>query len=29
MKGELSKSQDFYHKIIEFGIKDQSYISEL
>ena len=27
MKGELSKSQDAYHKIIEFGIKDQFYIN--
>ena len=27
MNGELSKSQDAYHKIIEFGIKDQSYIN--
>tara|TARA_B100000683_G_scaffold117803_1_gene115808 strand:+ start:1914 stop:2984 length:1071 start_codon:yes stop_codon:yes gene_type:complete len=27
MNGELSKSQDAYHKIIEFGIKDQFYIN--
>tara|TARA_Y100001954_G_scaffold122660_1_gene131774 strand:+ start:2498 stop:3568 length:1071 start_codon:yes stop_codon:yes gene_type:complete len=27
MNGDLSKSQDAYHKIIEFGVKDQSYIN--
>ena len=27
MNGDLSKSQDAYHKVIEFGIKDQSYIN--
>ena len=27
MNEELSKSQDAYHKIIEFGVKDQTYIN--